>query len=186
MQIGHCLIILVLFADAATGAVAGQEHPYRNHWKRSVVGKGALGWVFGGAALGQAMHRPSKYGAGAAGFGERVGAGFASNAVGRTVEHLVAAALHEDLHYHRSQKHGIGPRLGYALKSTFVTRNTLTGKATPAAGSLAGHVAAGAFTQGVLAAGSGAATAGIGVAASAGANIIHEFVQRRNWPNARK
>jgi hypothetical protein len=183
VQIGHCLFILVLFADAAIGAAARQEHPYRNHWKRSVVGKVALGRVFGGAALGQAMHRPSKYGTAAAGFGKRVGAGFAINVVGRTVEHLVAAKLHEDLHYHRSQKHGIGPRLEYALKSTFVTRNTRTGKATPAAGRLAGHAAAGAVTQAVLAAGSGAATAGIGLAASAGANIIREFVPRRKRPN---
>ena len=104
-----------------------------------------------------------------------MGAGFASNAVGRTVEHRVAAKLHEELHYQRSNKHGVGPRLGYALKSTVVTRNTRTGKATPAAGRIAGHAASGAFTQGVLAAGSGAATAGVGLAADAGANVAREF-----------
>jgi len=45
-----------------------------------------------------------------------------------------------------------------------------------AAGRLAGHAAAGAFTQGALAAGSGASTAGIGLAAEAGANVVREFV----------
>jgi hypothetical protein len=95
------------------------------------------------------------------------------------VEHGVAAKLHEDLHYHRSQKHGVGPRLGYALKSTVVTRNNQTGKPTPAAGRLAGHAASGAVTEGVFAAGSGAATAGIGVAADAGANVVREFAPRR-------
>jgi hypothetical protein len=37
-----------------------------------------------------------KYGVGAAGFGKSVGAGFAGNVVGRTVEHGIAAKLHED------------------------------------------------------------------------------------------
>jgi hypothetical protein len=99
--------------------------------------------------------------------------------VGKTVEHGLAAKLHEDLHYRRSNKRGVAPRLGYALKSTVVTHNTRTGKATPAAGRIAGHAAAGAFTQGVLAAGSGAATAGVGLAADAGANVAREFVPPR-------
>src|SRR5436305_10650139 len=92
----------------------------------------------------------------------------------------MAAKLHEDLHYHRSNKHGVGPRLGYALKSTVVTRNTKTGKRAPAAGRIAGHAAAGAFTQGALAAGSGASTAGVGLAADAGANVAREFGPRRH------
>ncbi len=116
-----------------------------------------------------------------------MGAGFATNAVSQTVEHGVAAKLHEDLHYHRSNKRGVAPRLGYALKSTVITRNTRTGKRTPAAGRLAGHAAAGAFTQGVLAVGSGASTAGIGVAADAGANVVREFVPpRKHHPRKHK
>ena len=99
-----------------------------------------------------------------------------------TVEHAVAARLHEDLNHHRSTKHGVAPRLAHALTSTVITRNTKTGKRTPAAGRLAGNAAAGAFTQGVLAAGSGASTAGIGLAAEAGANVVREFVPRRHRP----
>ena len=167
-------LLMLLPADAMV-----KKHPYRKDLKHSVVGKGAMARVGAGAAIGQARGTPRKYGGGAAGFGKRVGAGFATNAVNKTVEHGVAAKLHEDLHYHKSTKHGVGPRLGDALKSTVITRNTKTGKKTPAAGRIAGHAAAGAFTQGVLVAGSGASTAGLGLAADAGANVAREFIPAR-------
>jgi len=135
--------------------------------------------VTAGAAINHLRKKPAKYGGGIGGFGKRLGAGLATNAVGQTAKYAVAAKLHEDLHYHRSNKHGIAPRLGYALKSTVITRDTRNGKRRPAAGRLAGHAAAGAFTQGVLAAGSGASTAGVGLAADAGANVVREFYPRR-------
>jgi hypothetical protein len=177
---GRLITIFLLFAGIAGGATAPTRHPYRKHWKQSVVGKRAVGGVVAGAGINQLRHHPRNYGGGIAGFGKRVGSGFATNAVGKTVEHGLAAKLHEDLHYRRSNKRGVGPRLGYALKSTVITRNTHTGKATPAAGRIAGHAASGALAQGVLAAGSGAATAGVGLAADAGANVAREFIPRRN------
>ena len=180
MRTGYFIALLVVLAGAAISADVRPNHPYRRHWRQSTVGKGALGRVAAGAAIGQVRHRPAKYRGGIVGFGKRLGAGFATNAVGRTVEHVVAARLHEDLHYHRSDKHGIGPRLGHALKSTVVTHNTRTGRATPATGRLAGHAASGAFTQAVLATGSGAATAGVGLAATAGSNVVREFIPRRH------
>jgi len=176
VRVLHFIAAVVCISGAALGATAYRSHPYRQHWKESVVGKRALGRVAVGAAIGQARNHPKNYGGGIAGFGKRLGAGFASNAVGRTVERGLAAKLHEDLHYQRSNKHGFGPRLAYALKRTVITTNTRTGKATPAAGRIAGHAAAGAFSQGVLAAGSGAATAGIGLGADAGANVAREFI----------
>jgi hypothetical protein len=182
VRIARIVAVLMMLAGVVFGAESPKDHPYRKRWKRSVVGKGAVGRVVAGAAINQARNHPSKYGGGISGFGKRVGAGFASNAVGKTVEHGVAAKLHEDLDYHRSNKKGVGPRLGYALKSTVVTHNTRTGKATPATGRIAGHAASGAFTQGVLAAGSGASTAGIGLAADAGANVVREFVPRKKKP----
>jgi len=132
-----------------------------------------------GAGIGQLRNHPKNYGGGVAGFGKRLGAGFSTHIVGSTVKHAVAAPLHEDLHYHRSAKKGFGPRLGYALKSTVVTRNTKTGKHRPAVGVLSGHAASGAFSQAALHAGSGASTAGIGLAAEAGANVTREFLPRR-------
>ena len=179
MRIARILGLLLCLTGVAAAASARTNHPYRKSWKHETIGKGAVGHVVVGAAIGQARNHPAKYGGGVAGFGKRVGAGFATNAVGKTVEHGVAARLHEDLHYHRSNKQGVAPRLGYALKSTVVTHDTRTGKARPAAGRIAGHAAAGAFSQGVLAAGSGASTAGIGLAADAGVNVVREFVPPR-------
>jgi hypothetical protein len=101
----------------------------------------------------------------------------ATHSVKTTVEHAVAAPLHEDLHYHRSTKKGFGPRLGHALKSTVITTNTRSGKHRPAVGRLSGHAAAGVVSQAALHAGSGAATAGVGLGAEAGANVAREF-----WP----
>lgn len=178
---------MLLPTGPAEGAAAKPaSHPYRKSLKHETVGKGAMGRVAVTAGVGQVRKQPAKYGSGAAGFGKRLGAGFATNAVSKTVEHGVAAKLHEDLHYHPSNKQGVAPRLGYALKSTVITRNTKTGKRTPAAGRIAGHAAAGAFTQGVLVAGSGASTAGVGLAADAGANVAREFIPRRHHRPAQK
>jgi hypothetical protein len=174
-------LLMLVPAGIAVGAAAAQKgHPYRTRWKHATVGKGALGRVAAGVGVSQPNKTPRKYGGGASGFGKRLGSGLAANAVKTTVEHAVAARLHEDLNYRRSTKQGVAPRLAHALTSTVVTRNTKTGKRTPAAGRLTGHAAAGAFTQGALAAGSGASTAGIGLAAEAGANVVREFAPRRN------
>jgi len=176
------LVALVLLPLGVVQAVAPQQsHPYRRHWKKSIVGKGALARVGVGTAVGQVRKSPRRYGGGVSGFGKRAGAGFATHAVKTTVEHLVAAPLHEDLHYHRSNARGVGPRLRHALVSTVVTRNTKSGSRTPALGRISGHAAAGAFSQGVLHAGAGASTAGIGLGAEAGANVAREF-----WPRKHK
>ena len=161
-------------------------HPYRHDWKRATVGKRAVGKVVVHAGVGQLSGHPRNYGGGVAGFGKRLGAGFTSNAVGATVEHAVAAPLHEDLHYHRSTQHGFAPRLGHALKSTVITSDTRTGRRRPAVGRLSGHAASGAVSQAALHAGSGAATAGLGLAADAGANVTREFWPRHHGREAVK
>ena len=173
------LVLIAVSLAAADAAVTPRRntHPYRKHWKHSTVGKGALGGVAAKAGVGQLRGSPRNYGGGAAGFGKRLGGGLATNAVKTTVEHTVAARLHEDLHYHPSNKKGVAPRLGYALKSTVVTRNTRSGKRRPAVGRISGHAAAGAVSEAALHAGSGASTAGIGLGAEAGANVAREF-----WP----
>ena len=68
--------------------------------------------------------------------------------------------------------------LVFALKSTVITHSTRSGKAHPAVGRLSGHAAAGVVSQVALHAGSGAATAGFGLAAEAGLNVAREF-----WPH---
>ena len=162
-------------------AVSRQRHPYLKHWKKSTFGKRATAGVAAGAGIGQLRNRPRQSGSGMAGFGKRLGTGFGTHAVKTTVEHGIAAPLHEDLHYHRSNKQGVAPRLGHALASTVVTRNTKTGRRTPAAGRISGHAAAGAVSQAALVGAGGASTAGIGLAADAGANVAREF-----WPRKRR
>jgi hypothetical protein len=179
------MVALLVAAFGGESAVSrnthrrGSRHPYVSRWKHATFGKGAVARVTAGAGINQLRGYPHNYGGGISGFARRAGAGFASNAVGRTVEHGLAARLHEDLDYHRSGKHGVGPRLGFALESTVITHNTRTGKRTPAMGRIAGHAASGAFAQGVLAAGSGAATAGIGLGVDAGANVAREFMPHK-------
>jgi hypothetical protein len=181
MRIHAALFALVLCGIGVTNAAASRnQHPYRQHWKHSTFGKPAVAGVAAGAGISQVRRQPRQWGGGAAGFGKRMGAGFATHAVKTTVEHVVAAPLHEDLHYHRSTKRGFGPRMGHALASTVVTRNTRNGKHTAAVGRISGHAAAGAVSQAWLPAASGASTAGIGLAADAGANVGREF-----WPHDR-
>jgi hypothetical protein len=174
------IFLVAGIGDAAVIQRPSTHHPYRKHWKKSTFGKTAITGVVGNAGLGQLRGHPSNYGGGMAGFGKRVGAGFVTHSVKTTVEHAVAAPLHEDLEYHRSGKRGFGPRLAYALKSTVITRNTRTGKRRPAVGRISGHAAAGAVSQAALHAGSGAGTAGFGLAAEAGANVAREFWPRRH------
>jgi hypothetical protein len=184
-RIAQFAFLAILLGNSKLAAIQSHEaHPYRKHWRHSTFGKKAVGGVVAGAGVGQLSRHPRNYGGGAAGFGKRLGAGFASRAVKTTVEHAVAAPLHEDLHYHRSKQRGFGPRLGHALKSTVITRNTKSGKHRPAVGRLSGHAAAGAVSQAALHAGSGASTAGVGLAAEAGANVGREFWPRHNGRKA--
>ncbi|MFN7997604.1 MAG: hypothetical protein U0Q18_28555 [Bryobacteraceae bacterium] len=180
MRLPLLLALIAVTVTVANAASIKQSHPYRKHWKKATFGKRALAGVGARAAGAQLTRHPRKWGGGAGGLGKRLGSGFAGHAVKTTVEHAVAAPLHEDLHYHRSTKRGFGHRMGHALASTVVTRNTKTGSRTPAVGKISGHAAAGAVTQGVLHAGAGASTAGIGLGAEAGANVAREFWPRRH------
>ena len=176
MRLASLMIAIVMIGSAY--AYARQGHPYKEHWKHSTYGKHAVLGVTAGAGLSHLENRPHQWGRGATGFGKRVGSGFATHAVKTTVEHAVAAPLHESLHYQRSTKRGVGPRLEHALTSTVITRNTRSGKRTIAAGRISGNAASGAVSQAWLPAASGASTAGLGLAADAGSNVTREF-----WPH---
>ncbi len=192
MRLGFIFAVVVVLAGLSPAAVSRRTHPakhlhpYRKHWKHETLSKKPLARVTAGAGINQLRHHPRQLGGGAAGFGKRAGAGFATGAVASTVEHAVAAPLHESLHYRRSRKRRFGPRLRHALVSTVVTRNTRTGKRTPAAGRISGHAAAGAVSQAVIPGAVGASTAGIGLAADAGANVAREFAPRRKHRHAHR
>jgi hypothetical protein len=187
MRTAVLLTALLLPAATAQAVVPAKQksHPYRRRWKKATFGKSAAARVAAGAGVAQLRKSPRRWGGGASGFGKRLGAGFATHGVKTTVEHAVAGKLHESLDYQRSTKPGFKRRLGHALASTVIAKNTKTGKKTPAAGRLSGHAAAGAFTQGVLHAGAGASTAGIGLGVDAGANVAREFWPRKRAPAKR-
>src|SRR5262245_24377485 len=137
MRLLILLTMLAIGSGTMEATVRAKSHPYRRHWKKSTFGKGPAARVGAGATLNQLAHRPKQW-TGASGFGKRVGSGFATHATKTTVQHVVAAKLHEDLQYHPSRKRGFGPRMKHALGSTFVVRNLKTGKKRPAAGRLSG------------------------------------------------
>jgi hypothetical protein len=180
MRAAMILAWILCSVSMAPAVVSPGRHPYRKHWKQTIVGKRPVAGVVAGAGV-----KTLRHGGGAAGLGKNVGTGFATHAVKTTVEHAIAGPLHEDLHYHRSTKSGFGPRMQHALVSTVVTSNTKTGKRTPAAGRVAGHAAAGAVSQVAIAGASGASTAGIGLGAEAGANVAREFWPRRRTTRER-
>jgi hypothetical protein len=170
---------LVMPASPATKrqATKRQAHPYRTEWKHKTFGKKALMGVGAGAGLAHARNSPRQWGQGASGLTKRAGFGLAGHAVKTTVEHAVAAPLHEDLHYNRARSKKVMPRLRHALVSTVIARNTRSRKHQIAVGKLSGHAASGAFSAAVVPAASGAGTAGISMGVSAGSNVAREF-----WP----
>src|SRR5437762_12669064 len=112
MRVLVLLAIILGTTQMSSAVVSRQRHPYVRHWKKSTFGKRPMAGVAGRAGVAHLQNSPQQYGRGAAGFGKRLGAGAATHAVKTTVEHGVAAPLHEDLHYHRSNRRGVAPRLG--------------------------------------------------------------------------
>jgi len=177
---------LLLVAGAASAAENASEHPYRSAYKKETFGPKAIVRSAGGAVFGQITNHPKEWGRGPAGFGKRVASGFATHVVKNSIEYPIAAARHEDLIYHPSNKHGFGPRLQHALVSTVVTRKTTTGKKTVASGRISGAIGSGLISRAWQPAaartvGAGFASAGITLGAQAGANVAQEF-----WPRHKK
>ena len=158
------VIAMLLTATMGAGAVTSRRHPYRRQYRTETFGKKALGGVGARAAIGR---RGS--------VGSRLATGMAGHVVNNTIKFGVGAARHEDLHYHRSNRKGFGPRMRHALVSTVVTRKTTSGKKTVAAGNISGAMGSGMLV------GSGAASGGITLGASAGANVAREF-----WPRKKR
>src|SRR5204863_7708930 len=130
------------------------------------------------AGVNQLRKSPKQWGGGPAGFGKRMASGMGTHVVKNSIQYGVAAARHEDLHYYRSNRKGVGPRLRHALVSTVVTRKTTNGKKTVAAARISGAMGSGVIsTAWAPAAAGGVATGGISLGATAGANVAREF-----WP----
>jgi hypothetical protein len=75
-----------------------------------------------GAGLNQAVDSPPEWELGASGYGKRFASSMAYNLVRRSLADSTAALLHEDNRYFASGRHGIWPRIAYALESPLVAR----------------------------------------------------------------
>ncbi len=184
------LFIFSISAFSATTVTNKPAHPYREEYVKKTFGKGAIAPTLGGAAVRQVRNSPHQWGRGPGGFGKRVGSSFATNAIKHSIEYPIAAARHEDLHYHRSDKKGFGPRLQHALVSTVITRKTTTGKKTVASGRISGAVGSGVIASAWQPAGfsvaGGAATGGIMLGGTAASNVAREFWPRHHRTAHRK
>ncbi len=81
------------------------------------------------AALGQISNQHPQFGQGMAGFGKRLGTGYADQAIGNMMtESIYPSLLHEDPRYFRRGTGPIKSRTWYALTRIFVTRTDSGGR----------------------------------------------------------
>jgi hypothetical protein len=178
----RALLALVLIAGCA-GAIS----PKKRELRRNVAGKRTLIGAGANAVIGTARNHPHEWGRSPAGAVKRFGSSLGQHALKEGIQFGVATAHHENLHYQRSNKHGTLPRMGYALKSTFIVPKTnKRGKKTVAMGRIAGNMGAGVISRAWQPAstaglGAGLATGGIGLGADVGANMAREF-----WPKKKR
>src|SRR5262249_49101466 len=156
--------------------------PNRRQFVKKTFSPGSVVRAGAGAAIGQARNSPHEWGQGAAGYGKRLGSAFAGHVIKNSIQYPVAYFRHEYLGYQPSQKHGVLPRLGYALESTVITHRTDNGRRTVAAGEISGAAGSGLISRlwqpaSTRTIASGFGSAGITLGADAGMNVAKEF-----WP----
>lgn len=178
------ITILFVLAASVEGASDSQQ-PTPKQYAKHELGPKAVVMAGTGAAIEQARNVPHEWGQGAAGFGKRFASAFAKHAVTKAIQYPVSRALHEEIFYRPSGKHGFGPRLKYALVRVVVTNKTTTGKKTVNAGELSGAVGGGLISRlwqpaSVRTIGAGFGSAGITLGVDAGLNVVREF-----WPEIR-
>jgi hypothetical protein len=141
-------------------------------------------WGFAKAAASGAIdhlrNKPEEWGQGWGPYGERVANVEGQYLVQKTVTYLISAPLHEDNRYFGSGKHGVWPRVGYALETSLMARHD-NGNLYVSVSQLTG-VAAGAFAARLWLppsqkdAGNAAISFGITMGANAGFSVVKEFL----------
>jgi hypothetical protein len=174
----------ILFAIALAGAASGAvRHNARwREYRRSAIGRKAVGGSLARAAVNHLRRSPREWGTGPGGFAKRAVSALGQHVVKQSIQAGVAALHHENLRYRRSNLRGTWPRMKYAAKSTFVVPRTNRRGKTVALGRISGAMGAGMISrvwQPASAAGLGAgvASGGISLGAGVGMNMAREF-----WP----
>ncbi len=82
----------------------------------------AVGASAAGAGISQWEDTPSEWKQGAEGYGRRFANSYGQHLLRQTMMFGAASVLHEDNRYIRCSESGFGPRLKYAVLSTFLAR----------------------------------------------------------------
>ena len=173
-------------ADTIMGIVGGDDDTALTERRRfhlyllSTVGPVPIFAEAAGAGIGQWENSPKEWGQGWSAYGKRFGSNLAYNGVRGTITYGTSILFHEDNRYYASRKHGVWARTRYAVLSTFTSR-TPEGNTRFSVSSTAGVVGASAISsiwlpdsqKGI---GSIAHNAGISFAATAGFNVVREFL----------
>jgi hypothetical protein len=177
--------VAILCCAALIAAVAGaaeRRNQRLREYRHKAIGKPALARAAVGAGVNQLRNSPREWGGGLGGFGKRFASGLGQHVVKETIQFGVGAWHHENLRYQRSNLQGTWPRLGYAVKSTFIVPRTNRPGKTVALGRISGNLGAGVISRAWLPAsaggiGAGFASGGIGLGAEVGFHVAREF-----WP----
>jgi hypothetical protein len=176
---------LVLMAVSIC-AVAAVRNPHLRELRRRTATRSALARSAGSAAFNHLRNSPHEWGRGPAGFVKRFGSSAGRHAIKTGIEIGVGAAHHEDLRYRRSNLHGTLPRMGYAVRHTFIVPSSRKpGKRKLALGRISGNMGAGMISRTWMPAsaagiGAGVASGGIGLGADVGMNMAREFWPRKH------
>jgi len=111
-------------AAATLAYVAPTQSERLQHYLKSLVSPEAIARSAAGAGLQQLNNTPIEWGQGADGYLRRFANGYGEHLIRQTFLYGLSDALGEDNHYIRSERHGVGPRVMYAVESTFLARRS--------------------------------------------------------------
>jgi hypothetical protein len=97
------------------------DQRWHRYGKESILGSTLYLAALGAAAGEQLGNDPPEWHEGLKGYGRRVVSSLGTYSVQTTINEGVAAALHYEPRYIRSSQKGFMPRLGHAMKWTFLT-----------------------------------------------------------------
>jgi len=185
MRTPMIMVVMLLTGSHLFGAEAGEPENYLAEYKTRTFGAMALLRVTAAATYGEITNNPDEWGRTMGGFGKRVASGMGTHVIKNSIAYPMAAALHEDMNYHRSTSERFAPRLGHALLSTVMTRKTTTGNTTVAFGYLSGTFGSALISRTWQPSdhhswGSGYSSAGFQLCGQAAVNVFREFWPRKN------
>jgi hypothetical protein len=126
----------------ATGYVFPSQEQRLKRYAWNMVGPWSLLAVASAAGIDQWSDNPPEWRQGASGYGKRFASRFGQNAIQQTVSFGLSEAFRLDTGFRRSERIGLGPRLGDALLQN-VTSRTRSGRRIISAPRLAGFYAGG-------------------------------------------